>query len=53
MDMEIKWQKPLLLARHKKIVYHEGLLTKIEPGKAGVYFFSRKYGGRYPQFYIW
>lgn len=52
MDIQIKWQKPMLLARHKKIVYHEGLLTRVEGKKPGVYFFSRKYGGEYLPFYI-
>lgn len=52
MQITISWQPPILLARHKKIVYDEDIILERVEAKPGVYYFSRRHGDKYSPFYI-
>ncbi|SRR5579883_1773423 len=51
MNICIIWQKPILLAKRKKICFDQKHLSKLEK-RPGVYFFSRRYAGSYLPFYV-
>jgi hypothetical protein len=52
MDIEIEWQNPVQLTKFKKVIVHENHLPETIEDRAGVYFFSRKFGRHYIPFYI-
>jgi hypothetical protein len=55
MELEFRWEQPIVLARNKKLTFDphfmDSLLVKV-PQKPGVYYFSRKFGHTYQPFYI-
>jgi hypothetical protein len=44
MNITIEWQEPIQLTKFGKIVIDENHLPESIRDKAGVYFFSRKFG---------
>jgi hypothetical protein len=52
MDIKIEWQKPIQLTKHKKPIVDEDDLPEKIAGKAGIYFFSRRFGPKFEPFYI-
>ena len=51
MEINIEWQKPILLAQRKSLTQREQILAFVED-KPGVYYFSRKFGPKCYPFYI-
>ena len=52
MDIQIEWQEPVQITRHKKPLFDESSAQQVVAGRPGVYFFSRKHGSAYSPFYI-
>jgi hypothetical protein len=52
MQIEIVWQKPILLSKNRRIVVDLNDLPDRVPRKAGAYFFSRKYGNSFQPLYV-
>ncbi|HEY4773266.1 MAG TPA: GIY-YIG nuclease family protein [Xanthobacteraceae bacterium] len=52
MEIEIQWHRPIPLAKNRRIVVDRDTLPSVIPNKAGVYFFSRKYGNSFQPLYI-
>jgi hypothetical protein len=52
MNIKILWQKPILLAANKRLQIDEYSIPDAVDDRAGVYFFSRKYGSKFEPFYI-
>jgi hypothetical protein len=52
MEIEIEWQKPILLSKNRRIVIDPNKLPESIPKTAGIYFFSRKYGSSFQPLYI-
>ncbi|MGO9400578.1 MAG: hypothetical protein ACLP19_22460 [Xanthobacteraceae bacterium] len=52
MDIQIEWQQPIQLTRHKKPLVDEDDLPEKIGEKPGVYFFSRRFGTKFEPFYI-
>src|SRR5215207_2043633 len=51
MEINIDWQSPLLLSRHKRLVIDRESLDMVED-VPGVYYFSRRFGSKWEPFYI-
>ncbi len=51
MNIAVDWQKPILLARLKKLCFTNSAFPEVEP-RSGVYFFSRQVGTTYEPFYV-
>jgi hypothetical protein len=52
VDIKIEWQQPIQLTKHKKPLVDEDDLPEKIAAKAGVYFFSRRFGVKFEPFYI-
>lgn len=52
MDINIDWQQPVQLTRHKKMLFDEDAIPQRILDKPGVYFFSRAFGDDALPFYI-
>ncbi|MFZ1961568.1 MAG: hypothetical protein WAU63_10025, partial [Methylovirgula sp.] len=52
MNLTVNWQSPLQLTHNGRIIVDETSLPQEIKGKAGVYFFSRRFGKAYIPFYI-
>ncbi len=52
MEITIRWQKPIQLTKHKRIIVDEDDLPAGLRAEPGVYFFSRKFGTKRVPFYI-
>lgn len=52
MEITVKWQKPIQLTRNKKILINKDEIPESIEQRAGVYFFSRRFGNSYIPFYI-
>jgi hypothetical protein len=52
MRVTIDWQKPIPLTKHRKIIIQEKELLRLVDERAGLYFFSRKFGDVFRPFYI-
>jgi hypothetical protein len=52
MEIVVEWQKPILVAKHKKVCIDADNLPDQIQQRPGVYFFSRRFGLSYEPFYI-
>jgi hypothetical protein len=52
MRIQIDWQDPIQLTRHKKLLVDEDDLPEAVANQPGVYFFSRRFGDNFEPFYI-
>jgi hypothetical protein len=52
MNIEINWQEPVQLTRHKHMLFDKYNIPASIEDKAGVYFFSRVHGETVQPFYI-
>jgi hypothetical protein len=52
MNIEIKWQKPVPVTHHKRMLFDKYSIPESIEDKAGVYFFSRVHGETVEPFYI-
>ena len=52
MNITIDWQPPIQLTRHKKIILNSKDISELVEPRAGVYFFSRKFGTNLVPFYF-
>ena len=52
VDIQIEWQQPIQLTRHKKPLVDEDDLPEKIGEKPGVYFFSRRFGTKFEPFYV-
>jgi hypothetical protein len=52
MHIQIDWQQPVQLTRHKKLLIDENNLPEKIKDRPGVYFFSRRFGKKFSPFYI-
>jgi hypothetical protein len=52
MQIKIDWQEAIPLTKRKKTIIDEKKLLTLVDKRAGVYFFSRKFGESFSPFYI-
>jgi hypothetical protein len=52
MNIEIIWQEPVQITRHKRMLFDKYNIPASIEDKAGVYFFSRVHGETIAPFYI-
>jgi hypothetical protein len=52
MNIDIDWQEPIQLTHSKTIIIDKDAPPQEIENRAGVYFFSRKFGKHYEPFYI-
>jgi hypothetical protein len=52
MNIEIDWQEPVQLTRHKRMLFNKHNIPASIEDRAGVYFFSRVHGKTIEPFYI-